>query len=314
MDIVAAYQLVGTYQGAAEICGTTHKTVKRVIERTNRHRPSGRGASPEQLRGRPDAGRGRGQGRPGRASAKRLLPQAPARPATPVRTAASGGWSRRKAAVPPRARPWPTAGGVVPGRAPRDRLGRDRRGARLLRRARLVEGPVRAVRRGGEAGHDAGRARGVLQGPRRGTEGGARGPDELPQGRWGVVAQPRRAQPGVRPVRHALPVPGGLLRGTRPAVQRSGGEPRRARQGRPDAAAAARARPAGRRRDRRILCGVKGLADLPAANARAAAGCAEVNANVHSPRDPRRDHIAGLDAALTHELLRPPKRLESLAT
>ena len=34
MDIVAAYQLVGSYRGAAEICGTTHKTVKRVIERT----------------------------------------------------------------------------------------------------------------------------------------------------------------------------------------------------------------------------------------------------------------------------------------
>ncbi len=34
MDIVAAYQLVGTYRGAAEICGTTHKTVKRVVERT----------------------------------------------------------------------------------------------------------------------------------------------------------------------------------------------------------------------------------------------------------------------------------------
>lgn len=33
MDIVAAYRLVGTYRGAAAICGTTHKTVRRVIER-----------------------------------------------------------------------------------------------------------------------------------------------------------------------------------------------------------------------------------------------------------------------------------------
>ena len=66
LDIVAAYQLVGTYRGAAEICGTTHKTVKRVIERTRRHRPSGRGASPEQRRGRPDAATRRGA--PGRAS------------------------------------------------------------------------------------------------------------------------------------------------------------------------------------------------------------------------------------------------------
>jgi hypothetical protein len=33
MDIIAAYQLVGTYRGAADICGTTHKTVRRVHER-----------------------------------------------------------------------------------------------------------------------------------------------------------------------------------------------------------------------------------------------------------------------------------------
>ena len=33
MHIIAAYQEVGTYRGAADICGTTHKTVKRVIER-----------------------------------------------------------------------------------------------------------------------------------------------------------------------------------------------------------------------------------------------------------------------------------------
>ena len=33
MDIIAAYQQVGTYRGAAVMCGTTHKTVKRIIER-----------------------------------------------------------------------------------------------------------------------------------------------------------------------------------------------------------------------------------------------------------------------------------------
>ena len=36
MDIVNAYQTVGTYRGAAALCGTTHKTVKRVIERRAR--------------------------------------------------------------------------------------------------------------------------------------------------------------------------------------------------------------------------------------------------------------------------------------
>lgn len=34
MDIIAAYREVGTYRGAAAICGTTHKTVKRVVERS----------------------------------------------------------------------------------------------------------------------------------------------------------------------------------------------------------------------------------------------------------------------------------------
>ena len=33
MEIVNAYELVGSYRGAAELCGTTHKTVKRVLER-----------------------------------------------------------------------------------------------------------------------------------------------------------------------------------------------------------------------------------------------------------------------------------------
>lgn len=33
MDIISAYREVGTYRGAAELCGTTHKTVKRVIEK-----------------------------------------------------------------------------------------------------------------------------------------------------------------------------------------------------------------------------------------------------------------------------------------
>jgi transposase len=36
MDIVNAYQAVGTYRGAAALCGTTHKTVRRVIERRER--------------------------------------------------------------------------------------------------------------------------------------------------------------------------------------------------------------------------------------------------------------------------------------
>jgi len=32
MDIISAYREVGSYRGAAEICSTTHRTVKRVVE------------------------------------------------------------------------------------------------------------------------------------------------------------------------------------------------------------------------------------------------------------------------------------------
>lgn len=33
MDVLAAYREVGTYRGAAAICGTRHKTVKRIVDR-----------------------------------------------------------------------------------------------------------------------------------------------------------------------------------------------------------------------------------------------------------------------------------------
>jgi transposase len=77
MDIIAAYQQVGTYRGAAAMCGTTHKTVKRIIERA-------------EAGGTPPARRARGRNydsvsalaadrvaaTSGRISAKRLLPAA----------------------------------------------------------------------------------------------------------------------------------------------------------------------------------------------------------------------------------------------
>ncbi len=33
MDIVNAYEQLGSYRAAAQLCGTTHKTVRRLIER-----------------------------------------------------------------------------------------------------------------------------------------------------------------------------------------------------------------------------------------------------------------------------------------
>ena len=32
MDVIAAYETVGTFRDAAQMCGTTHKTVKRIVE------------------------------------------------------------------------------------------------------------------------------------------------------------------------------------------------------------------------------------------------------------------------------------------
>ena len=39
MDILSAYREVGTYHGAAEICSTTPKTLKRVVATAERSEP-----------------------------------------------------------------------------------------------------------------------------------------------------------------------------------------------------------------------------------------------------------------------------------
>ena len=77
MDIIAAYREAGTYRGAADIAGTTHKTVKRVIARHE----AGGGPPARPLRTHNyDAVAGLVAGRvktsQGRISAKRLLPAA----------------------------------------------------------------------------------------------------------------------------------------------------------------------------------------------------------------------------------------------
>jgi hypothetical protein len=77
MDIIAAYREAGTYRGAASIAGTTHKTVRRVIERHE----AGGGAPPRVPRGRNYDGVAvlvaeRVSKTSGRISAKRLLPAA----------------------------------------------------------------------------------------------------------------------------------------------------------------------------------------------------------------------------------------------
>jgi transposase len=80
MDIISVYREVGSYRGAAAMCGTTHKTVRRVIEA---HQASSRG---EPSGPRVDRGRNydsvaqlvveKVNATAGRISAKRLLPAA----------------------------------------------------------------------------------------------------------------------------------------------------------------------------------------------------------------------------------------------
>src|SRR5919202_3544187 len=48
MEIVNAYELVGTYRGAAALCGTTAKTVKRVLERRTLGQVGRRPAPPRE--------------------------------------------------------------------------------------------------------------------------------------------------------------------------------------------------------------------------------------------------------------------------
>jgi hypothetical protein len=79
MDIVNAFEQVGTYRGAAVLCGTTHHTVRRVIEANRQGLPADRGRKPAKPRNT-DAVRGliaeKVKATDGRITAKRLLPAA----------------------------------------------------------------------------------------------------------------------------------------------------------------------------------------------------------------------------------------------
>src|SRR6266508_4273571 len=77
MDIIAAYREVGSYRGAAELCGTTPKTVRRIIQRheAGGQRPQRKPRAHNYDRVIELVG-SRVQATKGRISAKRLLPAA----------------------------------------------------------------------------------------------------------------------------------------------------------------------------------------------------------------------------------------------
>jgi transposase len=74
MNIISAYRQVGTYRAAAELCGTTHKTVKRVVERAEAGGPPPRNVRPRNFDAVTDLVAARVEASGGRISAKRLLP------------------------------------------------------------------------------------------------------------------------------------------------------------------------------------------------------------------------------------------------
>jgi transposase len=76
MEIVNAYEAVGTYRGAAALCGTTHKTVKRVLERRQAGQLEPRVPPPSNTAGVEGLIAKRVEATDGRISAKRLLPLA----------------------------------------------------------------------------------------------------------------------------------------------------------------------------------------------------------------------------------------------
>ena len=78
MNIISTYREVGTYRGAAELCGTTHKTVKRAVERAEAGGPPAREPRPRNFDAVRDVVAERVAKSRGRISAKRLLPIAKA--------------------------------------------------------------------------------------------------------------------------------------------------------------------------------------------------------------------------------------------
>ncbi len=75
MDIVNAYAELGSYRAAAAVCGTTHKTVKRIVERQRRGEVEwSRPARPKKVDGVQELIAERVRASAGRISAKRLLP------------------------------------------------------------------------------------------------------------------------------------------------------------------------------------------------------------------------------------------------
>jgi len=78
MDMIAAFNDVGSYRGAAALCGVDHKTVKRAVLAARESRPPKRAERARNFDVVRDVVAKRVEGTKGRISAKRLLPDAKA--------------------------------------------------------------------------------------------------------------------------------------------------------------------------------------------------------------------------------------------
>lgn len=108
LDILSAYRELGSYRGAAELFGTTHKIVRHVLERRDRP-PTERSPRPRNTDGVVELVATRVRATDGRISAKRLLPAAraagyrgSARNFRRVVAAAKAAWRRDRRTY----RPW----------------------------------------------------------------------------------------------------------------------------------------------------------------------------------------------------------------
>ena len=113
LNILNAYEELGSYRAAAALCGTTHKTVRRVIERRTRP-PAERPARPKSTDPYRDLIRNKIKATDGRISAQRLLPicrvagyEGSARHFRRAVAAAKAAWRRERRSY----RPWVTTPG-----------------------------------------------------------------------------------------------------------------------------------------------------------------------------------------------------------
>lgn len=217
MDIINAYEETGSLRAAAALCGTTHKTVKRVLERREAGQRPGRRRTPAQ--GLPDSftdlifREGEGDGWADHREAAAAATARGRLYGFGAHVAAGGRGAEGRVEADAAGLPAMDAGTRW---APAHRLRHRHAGPEpwveaVHRGVAVVAVAVRAVHPRRIPGNDVADARRVLRGGWWGARRGSGRPDGLLEGRRG--RQRGRADRRLCAIRGALPVPAGLLRG-----------------------------------------------------------------------------------------------------